>query len=1042
MLLSKRIVRAIALAPVLALLAGSALAASETDTAELLDAAPDADTRAEAVLAHAAEEVLREQGDRPVLPSGTTIDETRVRGEQGGYFITLPAGYLEALTPLQAQQLSDLFRGLDYNVPRIRRHVLMIRDPRDGRHYPLPHFLPKPVPAPPKPREEAAGVTRQTGQPPAQGQGQPAGYLAGKSIFVNPGHGWYYNAGSEAWTTQRGNLYSMIEDHSNAEAVDTYLIHYLWNAGAGVYSCRERDLNGNSVIVDNEDAGFVSTGSWVLDTGSGYAGSSLRAVASVAETASATFTPEIPADGQYHVSFWYDGGAVNADGVKITIRHAGGETVWTQNQKLDGYTWKYVGRYYFHAGSSPSAGSVTISNSSADTGFDVVADAVRFGGGTGAEIPFGEPSGSGMPRWEEAGPYHASYMGCPSASCGSSTVLAMPQYAKWESEAWEDSIYVSWHSNASSGSVRGTSSFAYASGGWDMPFDGVPGGLELRDFVHDELINDLRLAREPAWRDVGLHTSWFGEINPAYNDEMPGALFEMAFHDNPDDVAHLKDPTFRQTAARAVYQGIVRYFADRDGDPAYTLLPEPPVNLRVTNDGSGAVTVAWEAPPYDSGDGLLGHAATGYRVYRSLDGFGFGDGVELAGGATTSWVDSTVTATATYYYRVTATNAGGESFPTETLAVRVSPGAASLLVVAGFDRLDHFLSVVAIDPQSGLSVHRGDVERMNSYRYAVTYGRSIDAYGVAFDTCSNEAVLDGHVSLAAYDAVLWFCGEEGPTDKTFDAAEQSLVQSYLDGGGNLLVSGTDVGWDLDFKGNGVSFYRDYLMAAYLQDDADTYDVKPSPAGIFAGNAPFSFDDGTHGEYDGNYPDVIDSNGGSQVCLAYEGGTGGYAGIQYDGGSYKVVNLGFPFETITSAPARDELMADLLGFFGTTPPAPPPVPDGAFGSPLVSRRLDPGGTSIELTWDAALCPAAGYHLVYGALGSVASYAVDGSVCGLDPSGSDTWAGAPTGDLWYLVLSSDGAQVEGAWGAATAGARNGGLFSGECGTLTRDDAGVCP
>jgi len=1025
------------------------LARRDPRLAALLDAAPDADARAEARLRLAAAAVIsgptpqeRQAGYRPALPIGSALDEVRVQNDQGGFFITLPSDYLQDFNAEKAQFFSDLFRKLDLNVPRIRRHVLMIRDPKDGRHHPLPHFLRKTPPSTPKPNEDSARPPRRAGQPPAPGQGQPIGFLTGKSIFVNPGHGWYYNSGLDRWSTQRGITHGMIEDHSNAEAVDTYLIHYLWNAGAGVYSCRERDFNDRVVIVDNEDPQFDSTGNWVLDSSSGYGGNSLRVTAAATETATATFTPVIAESGYYHVSLWYEGGTLNAADVDITVRHAGGETVWTQNQQRDGHTWKYIGRYYFHAGSSLSTGSVTISNASSDTGLDVVADAVRFGGGTGGETPFGEPLASGFPRWEEAGPYHASYMGC-ATNCGSSTVSAMPQYAKWESEAWEDSIYVSWHSNAASTTSRGTSSFAYASGGWDAPFDGVPGGLELRDFVHAELMNDLRVARDPTWTDRGLHTSWFGELNPVYNDEMPAALFEMAFHDNAADADHLKDPTFRQTVARAVYQGIVRYFADRDGETEYYLLPEPPTHLRVTNDGSGAVSIAWNAPPNDSGDGLLGDPASAYRVYRSPDGLGFDDGIVVDGGATTGYVDALVVPGSTYYYRMTATNAGGESFPTETLAVRVISGAPRALVVASFDRMDRFLSVATTDPQSGGTVLRGDVERMNSYRYATKYAGAIDAYGVAFDSCSNEAVIDGHgqVDLSGYHAVIWFCGEESTADQTFDPSEQGLVQAYLDGGGNLLVSGTDIGWELDDRGNGVAFYNDYLMADYLQDDAGTYDVDAVAGGIFAGNASFSFDDGTHGEYDAQYADVLDTSGGSAECLAYPGVVGGHAGVQYDGATYKVVNLGFPFETVTSEAARNEIMADVLGFFGVNPPAPPPVPDGVFGSPLMARRTGPQGTSVELTWDAALCPAAGYHLIYGSLDTVATYAVGGSLCDLSPSGSDTWSNVPAGDLWYLVLGNDGAQKEGSWGETSAGSRNPAAPSGQCAIVTRDDSGVC-
>lgn len=907
-----------------------------------LESAPDDRARDVLLLTAAADEALRGpdayeqlEGLRPALPGGASVDEVRVEGAKGGFFVSLPAAYLDGMTPERAQFLSEVFLGLSRNSPRILDHRLMIRDPSDGKHYPLGHFLPVPEPVPLKEGEEEGDIRAEaTGQPPAGGQGQPAGYLTGKSVFVNPGHGWYYSSTLGRWATQRGNTNNIIEDHSNAEAVMTYLTHYLWNAGAGVYTCRERDMNPDMAVVDNGGAGYAETGTWTTVThSSAYGGNYRQATTSPTETATATFTPNVPADGYYRVYLWYRGTSANANDAKVTVRHTGGATVITLNQERDGATFKDLGLYYFRAGSNAASGSVRLSNQSAEGGSVVAADAVRLGGGTGAQTPFGEPSASGWPRFEEAGPYYANFMGCPSATCGSSTVSAISRYCAWENESWEDPVFVSWHSNAGSGTSRGTSSFAYTTGDWDDPFSGVPGGLELRDAVHAEILNDLWAGYDPSWQDRGLHTANFGEINPSYNPEMPGALFEMAFHDNATDSLQLQNPIFRQIVARAVYQGIVKYLAARDEDPNYTLLPEPPTNLRVRNDGTGKLALSWNAPPYNTGNGLLGDAATGYRVYRSLDGLGYDNGVTVTG---TSYTDASVTPGTAYYYRVTATNAGGESFPTETLAARAAHGAAPVLIVSGFDRLGQSQIVVTDDPYSTSALHRGYVDMMNSYRYCIRFAESVDAFGAGFDSCSNEAVISGQVPLSGYQAVLWYSGEESEADQTFDATERSLLQAYLNGGGRLFASGSEIGWDLDYSGNGPSFYNGYLKADYAGDDAGTYNVAIPAGGIFAGDAPFSFDDNSSGEYDCNYPDQLTPLGGATVCLTYGGGAGN-AGVQYDGATFKVVTFGFPFETITSSASRDEVMADILAFFGVQPDTGDSTSPAAVGDTLMWNR---------------------------------------------------------------------------------------------------------
>ena len=53
------------------------------------------------------------------------------------------------------------------------------------------------------------------------------------------------------WTTQRGNNYGLVEDFSNAEAVNYYLARYLWNAGADVWFARERAMTNHEIIIDN-----------------------------------------------------------------------------------------------------------------------------------------------------------------------------------------------------------------------------------------------------------------------------------------------------------------------------------------------------------------------------------------------------------------------------------------------------------------------------------------------------------------------------------------------------------------------------------------------------------------------------------------------------------------------------------------------------------------------------------------------------------------------------------------------------------------------
>ena len=125
------------------------------------------------------------------------------------------------------------------------------------------------------------------------------------------------------------------------------------------------------------------------------------------------------------------------------------------------------------------------------------------------------------------------------------------------------------------------------------------------------------------------------------------------------------------------------------------------------------------------------------------------------------------------------------------------------------------------------------------------------------------------------------------------------------------------------------------------------------------------------------------------------------------------------------------------------PAPPPVPDGSFGTAMTASRGTPDGTTISVGWDVATCTAADYHLLHGPLSGLSSYALGGAACGLGTSGAATWSGVPAGDLWYVVVADDGSATEGTWGSASTGSPRGGtVASSQCGMTGRDNTGTCP
>ena len=900
----------------------------------VLGSDPQAD--AESLLAALlAGPVPHEQADGLVspLPAGSELISVTVDGDEVTVDLHLPPVFLR--DELDVYRSDAIVEQIVKTLHPLGLHHVHVRaQDEHGEFLPISAFLPpRSIPVPTTPSNDDPLPARfgrppgLDGQPPTYGQERPQGALSGRTVWLSAGHGWYWSDSLDSWRTQRPNTYGIVEDFANAEAVNYYLARYLWNAGADVWLVRERAMIEQEVIVDNDDGapGYTETGSWATTSlaGSGYNNGDYRYAMSGGDPATATWTPNLPEAGWYAVWAWYRHGANRPFDVRYEIHHAGGATTISISQEVHGQTWRYLGEYYFEPG---TGGHVTLLDQSQDPSQAVIADAIRFGGGLGSIA--GPDGTSGEPRWEEAASYWAQYQGAP-ADVYADDITARPLYAEWESakgypgEA-ENAVYISWHTNAGGGT--GTNSFIHDT-------EPTTGSIELQDWMHAELIHDLRGAWDPAWTDRGQKSADFGELREL--SAIPGVLLEVAFHDTeePGDADDLREPLFRQIAARAVLQGIVKYHADREGSPV-NLLPEPPTHVAARNTAPGEVTLTWLPPPCC--DGVLGDAATSYRVYHSADGHAFDNG--------TVTVSPTLTLTglspgSLHFFRVTALNQGGESFSTPLVAVRtpVDGRTIDFLVVDGFDRLDETALIPQWESPYLGTARRMFLERMNRYDYAVQHGWALSACGVALDGAVNEAVEGGAVTLADYRAVDWFVGEDSVADAALSEAERVLLAGYLDGGGRLLVSGAEIGYDLVEQARDPAFFRDRLRTAYVGDDAHTYGFVGVAGGPFDGLVG-SFDDGTNGIYDVGYPDRVGAAAGSTVVLNYVGGTGDGAAVAYAGDS-RLVHFGFPLETVSDATTRTDLFCAAADYLLV------PQSHGVALVPERSSRVPSGATAV-------------------------------------------------------------------------------------------------
>ena len=298
---------------------------------------------------------------------------------------------------------------------------------------------------------------------------------------------------------------------------------------------------------------------------------------------------------------------------------------------------------------------------------------------------------------------------------------------------------------------------------------------------------------------------------------------------------------------------------------------------------------------------FFGQASTGFRVYQSTDLLAWTRiadettlGPKAVGATATSLAANT-----TYYFRVTALNATTESSPSNVLALRIAPGASKALIVNGYDRWTRKTQ------SAGLA-----------HAFVARYADPLATSGYAFDSCDNLRIVDDTVSLATYPSVWWLLGDESTSDETFGYQEQLRVQSYLQQGGHLFVSGAEVLFDLVSSNpspiNDVAFANNYLHSGYGGDGSsgNGYTFSGKSGTAFAGVSG-GFDNGTGGTYQVATPDILSPLGGAQTVMSY--GTGTAAAIAYrgtfGGGSAvgSVVVAGFPLETVATPAARNALV---------------------------------------------------------------------------------------------------------------------------------------
>ena len=812
--------------------------------------------------------------------------------------------------------------------------------------------------------------------------------LQNRHIALWQSHGQYFKNENGEWSWQRPRLFCTTEDLFTQSFILPYVIPMLENAGANVFTPRERDTQKNEVIVDNDTKNgsiYLEMKSrkarWETVGGKGFASKKriykdgenpfLDGTARYARTekkknkAFAEWIPTIPQTGNYAVYVSYQTLPNSVSDAKYIVFHKGGATEFNVNQQIGGGTWVYLGTFEFDKGNN-DYGMVVLSNESKENGV-VCADAVRFGGGMGNISRGGTVSG--LPRYLEGARYSVQWAGMPYEIYGG---------RKGEND-YADDI------NARSNTLNylsGGSVFNPKEKGLGVPLemtlalhsdagysktDEIIGSLgiyttdfnngllntgmdryasrDLADILLTQLQRDIRTTYNIPWTRRSM---WNRNYSETRLPSVPSTIVELLSHQNFADMQLGHDPNFKFTVGRAIYKGVLRFVSSQHGKD-YVVQPLPVSNFALQfGKKKNTLELSWQG----ENDPLEPTATPReYIVYTRIGYGGFDNGVLVSHPSYTLKIEPGLV----YSFKVTAVNRGGESFPSEILsAYKAKDEKGKILIINGFDRLSgpaiintptsagfdlekdpgvpYLYNISLSGAQIGFDRkqagkegkgslgHSGnELEGMkiigNTFDYPFIHGKAIQAAGhYSFVSCSDEAVENGRVQLEEYPIVDYILGleKEDPVNrayyKTFSSPMQRIITAYCQSGGNILVSGSYPGSDMNTSQGNREFTQKVLKYGYQSSLRNSLSGQINGLGrtISIPRLP------NENRYAVTAPDCIVPVAPAFSVFTYSPDNQS-AGIAYKG-NYRTFVMGFPFESIESDKDRAMVMAAILNFF--------------------------------------------------------------------------------------------------------------------------------
>jgi hypothetical protein len=436
-------------------------------------------------------------------------------------------------------------------------------------------------------------------------------------------------------------LYHYRVKSKNAAGIQSVSGDFTFTSGAGVAD----------ITIDNP--GATLTGTWSIGTGStDKFGTDYRFKSGGTGAAFAQYVPNVVTAGDYDVYCWYPQGSNRTTNAPYVISYNGGSATVRVNQQVNGGQWNLLGRFNFVTGSS---GNIKLTDNYSDSANVVMADAVKLVYAGNIVTPPSAPSGlsataAGASQinlaWTDNSNNEDNFIVARSTVSGGpySDIATLGANVTSYNNTGLASSSTYYYVVRASNSAGSSANSAQAGATTSAAAPTAPSGLSATT-VSSSQIN-------LAWTDNSSNENGFvvGRSTASggpYTDVVTNSANVTAVNDSG-------------LSANTTYYYVVRAYnaagaSANSTQASATTLPLPPASpsgLAATAVSSSQINLGWTDNSSNEANFIVARSTTSGGPYTD---------VATLGANTTSYSNTGLAGSTTYYYVVRASNTGGSS---------------------------------------------------------------------------------------------------------------------------------------------------------------------------------------------------------------------------------------------------------------------------------------------------------------------------------------------------------------------------------------------